>query len=252
MKKFKFEFKVNFKYDEDTQDKIDNNLMTDEDYEYLEGLRYSAVEDIVNDMFDDFNKPENLDLFMDYLNLSTAPMINNWEIYDDFIYYCTVEMDFIAYEKINKSKNDVLEFLDSILNLDNYIYHVTDGVFGTTCYIGEGDNILNENLAMNNADLTTILNNVKSNKFREYINSYYGDDYLQASVDIAQAINSLTPRSAIAEPVKTDDDIVIKIFNKEYAINNKEYKTKRGIIHLTPTKNEYEILSMLSNNYYED
>ncbi len=251
MKKFKFEFNVSFNYDEETQELLDTESMFGEDYDALKELRYSAINDIVNDMFDDFNKPENLEMFMEYLDLSTAPTINNWEIYEDSTYYSVIEMDFIAYEKINKSKNDVLEFLDNMLNLDNYVYHITDGVFGATCYIGEGDNILNENLAMNNADLTTILNNVKSNKFREYINSYYGDDYLQASVDIAQAINSLTPRSAIAEPVKTEDDIVIKIFNKEYAINNKDYKVKRGIIHLTPSNNEYEILSMLSNNYYD-
>lgn len=110
-----------------------------------------------------------------------------------------------------------------------------------------GDNILDENLAMNNVDIVSILDNIKSDKFREYINSYYGNDCIQASVDIATALNSITPRSAIAEPVKTNDDIVIKVMNKEYALNNKEYKTKLGNVHLSPSENYFNVLEMLKN-----
>lgn len=110
-----------------------------------------------------------------------------------------------------------------------------------------------DTLRMNNLNRSVISDILESEDFKTYIKHSYKkeNDYLSVSVDICQALNEMTPRSVIARPLHTTDNIVFEVYGNIYTIYNKKYTLEESNVTVTPSDSYYDIKHYLESEYIE-
>ena len=110
-----------------------------------------------------------------------------------------------------------------------------------------------DTLRMNNLNRSIILDIVESEDFKTFIKNLYKkeNDYLSVSVDICQALNEMTPRSVIARPLYTTDNIVFEVYGNIYTIYNKKYTLEESNVAVTPSDNYYSVKHYIESDYIE-